>query len=407
MSSNDVYLSWLESAQSKNPKYASELSQLGDYYKQKLWHQLTTLIEELLPQKDFQSFLISFYDNFIIAFAHRINLLKLAQIAEVTAKQYKQPEQAIQFLQGVNKQITESGQRHTEQPMLFLRMHIAEYKLQTGATDECKTLIEEGKETLDSMQNVRLPVTQSAADSPRNSFCLSLCVWLPTGRSSCQCYCPLHQEPVLQVQEELCRVLQELTFVFSLHLIRQTASTATAGNLALVHRQITVSHQTSGSCNSSCLLHCNYMQRRCPCFMSTLLILPAFGNSNKHACSAKCHILQALAVDISLAALLGENIYNFGELLQHPIVSTLTCFLRSQHTPSQGTLMLGCTNLDHGHEWMCMSLWCAAANIHIHQSSTLLCCMPICFYAKLLLWSTCAPVMVGVHRQSVCCPDAD
>ena len=31
--------------------------------------------------------------------------------------------------------------------------------------------------------------------------------------------------------------------------------------------------------------------------------------------------LQALAVDISLAALLGKNIYNFGELLLHPIVS--------------------------------------------------------------------------------------
>ena len=151
---SDSYLSWLESAQTKHPNYSSQLNQLGEYYKQKLWHQLTVLIEELLPQKEFQSFLISFYDNFIAAFAHRINLLKLAQIAEVTAKQYKEPEQAVQFLQGVNKQITESGQRHTEQPILFLRMHIAEYKLQMGATDECKTLIEEGKETLDSMENV-------------------------------------------------------------------------------------------------------------------------------------------------------------------------------------------------------------------------------------------------------------
>ena len=34
-------------------------------------------------------------------------------------------------------------------------------------------------------------------------------------------------------------------------------------------------------------------------------------------------IVQPLAVDISLAALLGENIYNFGELLLHPIVSPL------------------------------------------------------------------------------------
>lgn len=36
---------------------------------------------------------------------------------------------------------------------------------------------------------------------------------------------------------------------------------------------------------------------------------------------------QALAVDISLAALLGENVYSFGELLQHPIVSQeIHCF---------------------------------------------------------------------------------
>lgn len=159
MSSSDSYLSWLESAQTKHTNYASQLNQLGEYYKQKLWHQLTVLIEELLPQQEFQSFLISFYDNFITAFAHRINLLKLAQIAEVTAKQYKQPEQAVQFLQGAIKQITESGQRHTEQPMLFLRMHIAEYKLQMGATDECKTLIEEGKETLDTMENVSTAAT--------------------------------------------------------------------------------------------------------------------------------------------------------------------------------------------------------------------------------------------------------
>lgn len=30
---------------------------------------------------------------------------------------------------------------------------------------------------------------------------------------------------------------------------------------------------------------------------------------------------QDLAFDLSLSALLGENIYNFGELLAHPIVS--------------------------------------------------------------------------------------
>lgn len=218
MSSHDVYLSWLVTAQAKNPRYAGQLNQLGEYYKQKLWHQLTTLVEELLPETEFQSMLISFYDNFIIAFAHRINLLKLAQIAEVTAKQYKQPEQAIQFLQGVNKQIIESGQRHTEQPMLFVRMHIAEYKLQMGSTDECKTLIEEGKETLDSMQNVRFlhavtPAFQYERHQ-RQSFISAI-----AGGPGCQCCCPLCPKPVLQNREELCRVLQEFTAVSGIHLI--------------------------------------------------------------------------------------------------------------------------------------------------------------------------------------------
>lgn len=32
---------------------------------------------------------------------------------------------------------------------------------------------------------------------------------------------------------------------------------------------------------------------------------------------------QALAVDISLASLLGKDVYNFGELLMHPIVRPL------------------------------------------------------------------------------------
>lgn len=35
-------------------------------------------------------------------------------------------------------------------------------------------------------------------------------------------------------------------------------------------------------------------------------------------------VVQALAVDVSLAALLGEGLYNFGELLLHPIVSSLS-----------------------------------------------------------------------------------
>ena len=47
---------------------------------------------------------------------------------------------------------------------------------------------------------------------------------------------------------------------------------------------------------------------------------------------------QSLAVDISLAGLLGEDVYNFGELLLHPIVS------------GRAALSLGCVCVCVGRE---------------------------------------------------------
>jgi hypothetical protein len=43
--------------------------------------------------------------------------------------------------------------------------------------------------------------------------------------------------------------------------------------------------------------------------------------------------VQALAVDLSLAALLGEDIYSFGELLSHPVVRTACVTTQQNSTP--------------------------------------------------------------------------
>lgn len=79
----DIHLQWLESAQAKWPEQASTFHEFGNLYQRKLWHQLTVKIDEALQQPGFRqgSLLIPLYENFISAFAHRLNLLRLAHTA--------------------------------------------------------------------------------------------------------------------------------------------------------------------------------------------------------------------------------------------------------------------------------------------------------------------------------------
>lgn len=64
------------------------------------------------------------------------------------------PCHAVAFLEGVIKDLIEAKLPRSEQPLLFLRMHVARYLLVLGQTKECKAAVEEGKQSLDSMGDV-------------------------------------------------------------------------------------------------------------------------------------------------------------------------------------------------------------------------------------------------------------
>ena len=62
---------------------------------------------------------------------------------------------AVAFLERVQKQIQDAKQpREEAQPLLFLRTHVGDYKLQAGDVAECKTLQEDNRATLDTLQDV-------------------------------------------------------------------------------------------------------------------------------------------------------------------------------------------------------------------------------------------------------------
>ncbi|KAF8369484.1 hypothetical protein HHK36_032501 [Tetracentron sinense] len=173
--------------------------------------------------------LIQLYHNFITDFETKINLLKLAHFSVIVSRQYSEKEAAIGYLEGVIEKLRATRELRIEEPILYVKMQIAAYKLEKGDQKECKKLLEDGKTTLDSMTDIDPSV-----------------------------YASYHW----------------------------------------------VSSQ-------------NYKSRQefAEFYKSALLYL-AYTSGESLSETFKLD----LAFDLSLSALLGDNIYNFGELLAHPIV---------------------------------------------------------------------------------------
>jgi 26S proteasome regulatory subunit N9 len=94
--STDKGPKYLESLQIQQPALAARITQFADFYQRKLWHQLTVSIEESLALPEFSSphVLIPFYREFVTGFSHKLNQLRLAQIAVKVAEQHATPHEA-------------------------------------------------------------------------------------------------------------------------------------------------------------------------------------------------------------------------------------------------------------------------------------------------------------------------
>ncbi|XP_065879158.1 26S proteasome non-ATPase regulatory subunit 13 homolog B-like [Euphorbia lathyris] len=227
-------LEYLESLRNQHPELADWYNSLGELYQKKLWHQLTLKLEHFVALAVFQAgdALIQFYDNFISDFETKINLLKLAHLAVIVSRQYKEKEAAIKYLEGVIEKLQATREQRNEEPILYIKMQLALLKLEQGDQKEAKKLLEDGKITLDSMTDIDPSVYAS-------------CYW--------------------------------------------------------------VSSQ-----------YHKYCQEFAEFYKSALLYL-AYTSVESLSDSFKLD----LAFDLSLSALLGDNIYNFGELLAHPIIKSL------------------------------------------------------------------------------------
>lgn len=127
---------------------AEEYRNFGQLYTKKLWHQLTEALETFFNNKANHrgDNLINLYENFISKFASRLSQLRLAQLCITIASSLRDPLRAITFL----NQLLQQRGRLGADASLCLDIAIISAKLQLGQTDECKVLLSQAKEQLNS-----------------------------------------------------------------------------------------------------------------------------------------------------------------------------------------------------------------------------------------------------------------
>ncbi|KAF6210323.1 hypothetical protein GE061_013427 [Apolygus lucorum] len=100
--------SYLSDKQNTGPQ---ELQQdwalLEEYHTKKLWHQLTIKLSTFVKNEHLQkgTELIELYQNFIQGFENKINPLALVEIVAIILPQYKQPKEALTFLENIESRV--------------------------------------------------------------------------------------------------------------------------------------------------------------------------------------------------------------------------------------------------------------------------------------------------------------
>lgn len=213
-------------------EFAGDWTEMEELYVKKLWHQLTLKVlafvykPEITGNPKHKLLLTQMYEQFIHDFEHRINQLQLVEICLPVARAYKEPAQAISFLDNIKEKV-----KHEDIPRLLCATATGAIYLEQKQLLEAKRVVEE-------------------------------------------------------TDAELTRI-DGVTVVHGRYYELSSNYYKTIGNHSLYYK-------------------------------NALRYLGCIKVSELSAQTQQEH-----ALFLSLAALLGEGIYNFGELLQHPVLQTL------------------------------------------------------------------------------------
>jgi len=253
---------FLSAAAAKSPAVAGTCAELGGLYTKKLWHQLTDKLEEVTRTETLHAdgFLLQLYAGFVQEIEPKLNALRLAHLAVVVSGHYAERAQSIAFLEAT---IT---------------------RLKQAADDGGRG----AGSTMSGGMGVGGARAAGLADAVRRA-----------------------SEPALYLQMQVALLTLQGGGIAEAKTMLDAGVTTLEGLTDVdpsVHASV---HHTA------CLLH-KAKQEFAAFYRSGTLYLAYISVDSLDPITR-----MALAVDLSLAALLGEDIYSFGELLSHPVLKQL------------------------------------------------------------------------------------
>ncbi|XP_050316167.1 26S proteasome non-ATPase regulatory subunit 13 isoform X2 [Anthonomus grandis grandis] len=144
------YLSKKQKESSKD--LVNEWATLEELHNKRLWHQLTLKLLVLIKKPELQKgdHLIQLYNNFIQTFENKINPLSLVEIVAIVIEQFKEPKEAIAFLEKTEPKVKISSDAQNLCKVLAGQIYLEKL----NDLEATKKIIEEVEETLDNADGV-------------------------------------------------------------------------------------------------------------------------------------------------------------------------------------------------------------------------------------------------------------
>jgi len=252
---------YLSSLAQRTPPHTQQLLQeMAELHGKKLWFNITDKIEQFVNVRDLNAeLLMEFYTQFLKEFELNLNLLRLSQIIVVISSKLVEGNQAIQFLEQVYQKIELASSKTSSSSSSG---GSASY-----ATASKTSLQQQSTETLEALVVLKVQIA----------------LWK------------------LKMQDALSckKILEEAK-----QLIDRAGNYVDNVVNATYHRARAEYFKVVDEPNE---------------FYKSALLFLAYTPIEKIEHVAQ----QAIAFDLGIAALLGDQIYNFGELLGHPVIESL------------------------------------------------------------------------------------